>query len=154
MSHRLPHRKSGTSASRVQYPHRFHPQPIGFPSTALSTYDIRDCSTRITDIRFPRLLTTDISIAKHFALYESLGWQLRSDVFNVINHPYFTTLLSNDVSNANFGLLNPIQNNDPGVAVLSFKVRSEPSHSSTTETRLREKFHLTLNFPVLYCEAH
>lgn len=94
-----------------------------FPSTSLSAYDIRTCSTRITDVRFPRLLTTDLSIAKQFALYKSLEWQLRADVFNTFNHPYFTTLLSNDVSNANFGLLNPTQNNDPRIAVLSLKVR-------------------------------
>lgn len=94
-----------------------------FPSTSLSAYDIRDCSTRITEVRFPRLLTTDLSIAKHVALYKSLEGQVRADLFNVFNHPYFTTLLSNDVSNANFGLLNPTQNNDPRVAVLSFKVR-------------------------------
>lgn len=94
-----------------------------FPATALNAYDIRSCATRMSDIRFPRLLTTDLSIAKQFNLYKSLQTQLRADIFNTFNHPYFTTLLSNDVSNANFGLLNPTQNNDPRIINLAFKLR-------------------------------
>jgi hypothetical protein len=94
-----------------------------FPTTALNGYDIRPCSTRIADVRFPRLLTTDLSIAKQFAIYKPFQWQIRADIFNTFNHPYFTTLLSNDVSNANFGLLNPTQNNDPRVINLAVKLR-------------------------------
>jgi hypothetical protein len=94
-----------------------------FPSTSLSAYDIRTCATRFTEVRFPRLLTTDLSVAKQFALSKSLQWQLRADIFNTFNHPYFTTLLSNDVSNASFGLLNPTQNNDPRVINLALKLK-------------------------------
>ncbi|WP_263410266.1 TonB-dependent receptor [Terriglobus tenax] len=96
--------------------------PAAFPSVSLTAYDLRSCSTRINTVRFPHLLTVDGSIAKTIPLWKEMRLQLRGDFFNLANRPYFTTLLSNDVTDTSFGRLVATQDNDPRTTTVSVKI--------------------------------
>ncbi len=93
-----------------------------FPTKALSAYDVRTCESRLSSVRFPKLVTTDASLSKQIAIHGSIYWQIRADAYNAFNHPWFSTILSSDVTSASFGLLNQSQDNDPRLYAIAMKI--------------------------------
>jgi hypothetical protein len=68
----------------------------------------------------------DFSLMKDINLIgERLKAQVRADFTNSFNSPYFTELVGNppNVTNANFGQINPEQNNSPRIIYLEVRLR-------------------------------
>ena len=55
----------------------------------------------------------DVSVSKYFPITERVRLQFRFEAVNTLNYPWFTAIASVDVTNAQFGRLNPVQNNLP-----------------------------------------
>jgi outer membrane receptor protein involved in Fe transport len=66
----------------------------------------------------------DFSLSKDFVILERIKTQIRADFINAFNRPYFTQLNGGapNVTSANFGQLNPAQNNQPRVIFLEFRL--------------------------------
>jgi hypothetical protein len=80
---------------------------------AQEPYTLRTFPLRFSDVRLPGYHNWDASISKFFPIYERLRMQFRFEMVNALNHPWFTGIASVDVTNAQFGRLNPVQNNLP-----------------------------------------
>ena len=76
-------------------------------------FTLRQFPTRFGDVRIPGYKNLDASIAKAFPINEKLRAQFRFEMINAFNHPWFAQVQSLDVTNAQFGQLNPVQRNLP-----------------------------------------
>jgi hypothetical protein len=74
---------------------------------------LRDFPTRFGDVRTPGYRNWDASVSKIFPIRERLRLQFRFEAVNALNRPWFSSLASVDVTNAQFGRLNPQQSNLP-----------------------------------------
>ncbi|MBL8241795.1 MAG: TonB-dependent receptor, partial [Bryobacterales bacterium] len=80
---------------------------------AQEPFTLRTFPLRFSDVRTPGYQNWDASISKIFPIHERLKAQFRFEMVNAMNHPWFTGIQSVDVTNANFGRLNPVQGNLP-----------------------------------------
>ena len=64
-------------------------------------------------MRLPGYQNWDASVSKYFPIHERLRAQFKFEAVNAMNHPWFTGIQSVDVTNAQFGRLNPSQGNLP-----------------------------------------
>lgn len=80
---------------------------------AQEPFTLRNFPLRFSDVRTPGYENWDASISKIFPIKERLKAQFRFEMVNAMNHPWFTGIQSVDVTNANFGRLNPVQGNLP-----------------------------------------
>lgn len=87
---------------------------------------LRNFPSRFPDVRYMGVHNYDVSFIKDIPIFkESVKAQVRADVMNLANHPFFTTLQTNppNVTNAGtFGRINPSQNNEPRRIDLEFRV--------------------------------
>jgi len=81
--------------------------------TAQEPFTLRTFPLRFSDVRTPGYQNWDASISKMFPIHERLKAQFRFEAVNALNRPWFTGIQSVDVTNANFGRLNPVQGNLP-----------------------------------------
>jgi hypothetical protein len=81
--------------------------------TAQEPFTLRTFPLRFSDVRVPGYQNWDASITKMFPIHERLKAQFRFEAVNALNRPWFTGIQSVDVTNANFGRLNPVQGNLP-----------------------------------------
>jgi hypothetical protein len=97
-----------------------------FPRVAgPAPFTLRNFPTRFPDVRFMGFANYDFSLQKNFnVIKERVRTQLRADFINSTNSPYFTQLVGNppNVTNANFGQINPQQNNSPRNVYLEFRL--------------------------------
>jgi len=75
------------------------------PKAAASGATVRAGSYGNNALRGPGLWNLDFSVAKNFAITEQKRFQLRADIFNVLNHTNYTGLSTNFEA-ANFGIIN------------------------------------------------
>lgn len=80
---------------------------------AQEPFTLRNFPLRFGDVRLPGYHNWDASISKMFAIHERLKAQFRFEAVNALNRPWFTGIQSVDVTNAQFGRLNPVQGNLP-----------------------------------------
>jgi hypothetical protein len=96
-----------------------------FPRVAgPAPFTLRNFPTRFPDVRFMGVINHDFSLSKDFVIRERVKTQVRADFINGFNRPYFTQLNGGapNVTSANFGQLNPAQNNSPRVIFLEFRL--------------------------------
>ncbi|MBL8294937.1 MAG: TonB-dependent receptor [Bryobacterales bacterium] len=96
-----------------------------FPRVAgPAPFTLRNFPTRFPDVRFMGVINHDFSLSKDFVIRERVKTQVRADFINSFNRPYFTQLNGGapNVTSANFGQLNPAQNNAPRVIFLEFRL--------------------------------
>ncbi|MBL8230031.1 MAG: TonB-dependent receptor [Bryobacterales bacterium] len=89
-------------------------------------FTLRNFPTRFPDVRFMGFRNYDFSLMKDVRIFsERVKAQVRADFINTFNSPYFTQNVGNppNVTNANFGQINPQQNNQPRVVYLEFRMR-------------------------------
>ena len=67
----------------------------------------------LTDVRLPGYQNWDASNSKMFPIHERLKAQFKFEAVNAMNYPWYTAIASVDVTNAQFGRLNPAQGNLP-----------------------------------------
>ena len=68
---------------------------------------------RFSDVRLPGYRNWDASVSKYFPIHERMRLQFRFEAVNALNHPWFAAIASVDVTNAQFGRLNPQESNLP-----------------------------------------
>ncbi len=86
---------------------------------------MRNFPTRFPDVRFMGVQNFDFSLVKDIpVIKERVKAQIRADLTNITNRPYFTQLVGNppNVTNANFGQISPSQNNQPRVIYMEFRL--------------------------------
>ncbi|MBY0507158.1 MAG: carboxypeptidase-like regulatory domain-containing protein [Bryobacteraceae bacterium] len=96
-----------------------------FPRVAgPAPFTLRNFPTRFPDVRFMGVANYDFSLSKDIVIRERVKTQVRADFINAFNRPYFTQLNGGapNVTSANFGQLNPAQNNSPRVVYLEFRL--------------------------------
>ena len=76
-------------------------------------FTLRNFPIRFSDVRLPGYQNWDASISKYFPLTEKVRMQFKFEAVNLMNHPWLTGIASVDVTNAQFGRLNPSQGNLP-----------------------------------------
>ncbi|MCS7023259.1 MAG: carboxypeptidase regulatory-like domain-containing protein [Bryobacteraceae bacterium] len=89
-------------------------------------FTLRNFPSRFPDVRYMGFRNYDFSLMKDIRVFtERVTAQVRADVINTFNSPYFTQLVGNppNVTSANFGQINPQQNNQPRVIYLEFRMR-------------------------------
>jgi Carboxypeptidase regulatory-like domain/TonB dependent receptor len=74
------------------------------PEAGVSGATIRPGSYGNNALRGPGLWNLDFSIAKNFAITEQKRFQLRADMFNVLNHTNYTGISTN-IESGNFGAI-------------------------------------------------
>lgn len=84
-----------------------------FPTAAQASFTLRNFPTRFPDVRFMGVHNYDFSLQKEIPIKERVRIQVRADMINSMNRPYFTNLVSANVTNASFGQINPAQSNEP-----------------------------------------
>lgn len=82
---------------------------------AQEQFTLRDFPTRFGDARVPGYRNWDASLSKYFPIREDIRLQFRFEMINAFNHPWFANMASNalNVTNPNFGRLDPVQRNLP-----------------------------------------
>lgn len=90
---------------------------------AMEPYTLRTCPLRFSDVRLPGYQNWDASVSKTFPIYERMNLQFKFEAVNALNYPWFTAIASVDVTNAQFGRLNPVQNNLPRFLKLGLVLR-------------------------------
>ncbi len=80
---------------------------------AQEPFTLRNFPLRFSDVRIPGYQNWDASISKMFPIHERLKAQFRFEAVNALNRPWFTGIASVDVTNAQFGRINPVQGNLP-----------------------------------------
>ncbi len=80
---------------------------------AQEPFTLRNFPLMFSDVRLPGYQNWDASISKMFPIHERLKAQFRFEAVNALNTPWFTNIASVDVTNAQFGRLNPVQGNLP-----------------------------------------
>ena len=81
--------------------------------SAQDPFTLRTFPLRFSDVRLPGYKNWDVSVTKYFPIHERVRMQFRFEAVNALNHPWFTALASVDVTNPQFGRLNPVQGNLP-----------------------------------------
>ncbi len=76
-------------------------------------FTLRNFPLRFSNVRLPGYKNWDASISKYFPIHERLRAQFKFEAVNALNRPWFTGIQSVDVTNAQFGRLNPSQGNLP-----------------------------------------
>ncbi len=84
---------------------------------------LRTFPLRFSDVRLPGYQNWDVSLSKTFNLFEKARLQYRFEAVNALNHPWFTSIASVDVTNSQFGRLNPSQNNLPRFLKMGLNLR-------------------------------
>jgi hypothetical protein len=80
---------------------------------AQEPFTLRTFPLMFSNVRLPGYQNWDASISKMFPIHERLKAQFRFEAVNALNTPWFTNIASVDVTNAQFGRLNPVQGNLP-----------------------------------------
>ncbi|MBI2686765.1 MAG: TonB-dependent receptor [Acidobacteria bacterium] len=80
---------------------------------AQEAFTLRTFPLRFSNVRLPGYQNWDASVSKFFPIHERLRAQFRFEGVNALNHPWYTGIASVDVTNAQFGRLNPTQGNLP-----------------------------------------
>jgi hypothetical protein len=97
-----------------------------FPKVAgPPAYTPRNFPTRFPDVRFMGVRNFDFSLLKDIPIFkERVKTQIRADITNSMNHPYFTQLVANppNVTAGTFGQIAPSQNNEQRIIYLEFKL--------------------------------
>jgi hypothetical protein len=97
-----------------------------FPKVAgPPAYTLRNFPTRFPDVRFMDFRNVDVSILKDIPIFkERVKTQVRANISNFSNSPYFTALVANppNVTAGNFGQINPSQNNQQRIIELEFQL--------------------------------
>jgi len=83
------------------------------PFQAIEPFTLRQFPSRFGDVRTPGYRNTDASLSKYFPINERVRAQFRFEMINATNTPWFPRVISLDVQNANFGVLDPVQRNLP-----------------------------------------
>jgi hypothetical protein len=68
---------------------------------------LRTSPLRLGNLREPTATTFDMALNKSFAFTETIRFQLRAELFNAFNTPLFGGPNTGDVTNNQFGVLNP-----------------------------------------------
>ena len=87
-----------------------------FPTESQAPFTLQNFPTRFPDVRGKPLNNVEFSAYKEIQLRERLKWQIRADFHNALNHPWFGSQASNDVTDPLFA----------GVAAQSVDDTSEP----------------------------
>jgi hypothetical protein len=87
------------------------------------TYQTRTFPFEFGDVRLPGYQNWDASISKYFPLNEKIRLQFRFEAVNALNHPWFSSISSTDVTNAQFGRLSPTQGNLPRFLKLGLQLQ-------------------------------
>jgi len=74
---------------------------------------LRNFPLRFSDVRLPGNKNWDASISKYFQIHEKARLQFKFEAVNLLNHPWYSSIASVDVTNAQFGRLSPTQGNLP-----------------------------------------
>jgi hypothetical protein len=96
-----------------------------FPAQAQAPFTLRNFPTRFPDVRGKPLNNVEFSAYKEIAIRERLRWQIRADLHNALNHPWFGSQASSDVANAAFATFKSSTVDDtsePRLVVLSMKL--------------------------------
>jgi hypothetical protein len=97
-----------------------------FPKVAgPPAYTLRNFPTRFPDVRYMDFRNFDLSVMKDLPIFkERVKTQVRADVTNFSNTPYFTALVANppNVTAGTFGQINPSQSNEQRIVYLEFKL--------------------------------
>ncbi|MDZ4800112.1 MAG: TonB-dependent receptor [Bryobacteraceae bacterium] len=86
-------------------------------------YTTRNFPYMVSDVRLPGYQNWDASISKYFPIREKVRLQFRFEAVNALNHPWFSGIASVDVTNAQFGRLNPTQGNLPRFLKLGLQLQ-------------------------------
>ncbi len=114
-------RKNGRSQFDPSYDKYF--DTTLFPGTAgPAAFTLRNFPTRFPDVRSKPLNVIDFSAYKEFRFFEKVRWQIRLDAHNLANFPWFASLQTNNVTNAQFGQLQADAKNELRVLVAVMKV--------------------------------
>ena len=91
---------------------------------AQEPFTLRDFPTRFSDVRVPGYRNWDASLAKFFPLTERVRLQLRMEMINAFNHPWYANLAAGatDVTRPTFGQLDPTQRNLPRFVKLALNL--------------------------------
>jgi hypothetical protein len=84
-----------------------------FPKAAQASFTLRNFPTRFPDVRFLGVHNYDFSLQKEIPIRERVRIQVRADMINSMNRPYFTNIVSANVTNSGFGQISPSQSNEP-----------------------------------------
>ena len=87
--------------------------PTGKRVGTQEAFTLRNFPTRFNDVRVPGYQNWDASVSKYFPITEKVRMQFKFEAVNMMNHPWFTGIASVDVTNPQFGRLNPSQGNLP-----------------------------------------
>jgi outer membrane receptor protein involved in Fe transport len=82
---------------------------------------VRRYPTRWANVRASRVNVLNLGIYKNFRLREAWKIQVRGEAFNAFNHPRFGGP-NTDPGSANFGVVDPSQQNQPRVLQLAIKI--------------------------------
>jgi hypothetical protein len=93
-----------------------------FPGRARPAFTLQDYPTRFPDVRYKALNAGEVSISKNFRIKERVTFQLRADAQNAYNYPWFSRIQSVDVTNSQFGLLNPSPRTEAREIILVAKI--------------------------------
>jgi hypothetical protein len=96
-----------------------------FPSEAQAPFTLRNFATRFPDVRGKPLSNVEFSAYKEILIRERVRWQIRADLHNALNHPWFGAQASNDVADPEFARVASTSVDDtsePRLVVLSMKL--------------------------------
>jgi len=104
----LSNRQANTTALGVAIP-AFDTTLFQTNSSNTFAYHLRTFSTTFPNVRADGLNEWDPSMLKNFYIHEKVYFQLRFEVFNVLNHPTFAAP-NLQATNAQFGIINAMAN--------------------------------------------
>jgi len=85
-----------------------------FPNRALPAFTLRNFPTRFPDVRFMGVHNYDFSLQKEIPIKERVRIQVRADMINSMNRPFFTDVVAaQNVAATTLGQISPSQNNEP-----------------------------------------
>ncbi len=96
-----------------------------FPADSQAPFTLRNFPTRFPDVRGKPLNNVEFSAYKEIPLRERLKWQIRVDFHNALNHPWFGSQASNDVTDPQFARVaaqSVDDSSEPRLIVLSMKI--------------------------------
>ena len=96
-----------------------------FPSEAQAPFTLRNFATRFPNVRGKPLNNVEFSAYKEILIRERVRWQIRADLHNALNHPWFGAQASNDVADPEFARVASTSVDDtsePRLVVLSMKL--------------------------------
>ena len=93
-----------------------------FPNRRPPAFTLVNFPTRFPDVRYKALNVGEVSVSKNFRLTERVTFQLRADAQNAYNYPWFSRMQSVDVTNSQFGILNPSPRTEAREIILAAKI--------------------------------